>query len=765
MFGFVLSSYGASPDKLLEQAFQQTASGDLSAAEATYRELSDNTPEVGLPALARFLRLSATNEKLQDFLHSIHTDEKLAPLLKADILVEAGRREDAIDLAWKSVTKQTDVTHLAEFLYRQGEKAEAIGVLTDKPTPSTFLLLLQYPESLALNSERFLNALNATPQSLDVLPEDFLGLIDQQIIRWQESPDYWEEREDYERALQEQHSLFPLFASVMTFHEGHLPEAESLLARITNSSDWVAATRDFHQFRLLKAMGRDRESSQLASRLFANQEPTVDPNQLCQFAYQAWKRSELEQAHSILSQINPSELTSEALATYYHLKLSFAASHEDFPLLLSLLPDYAKVSSFDEQLETLGSIATGVQSKQRLLDEVALSLKSKSDSPILFLLDYELRRQNNKPIEALNALWNYTQLASDQYPAKKLFVTSALQLSATEETTEELSLHAETMAVSLIQSRPFDAEIMRALMDFYQRSNRTEKAAQVSDLVGRDATSSKLLSHCGYILATEGFSEEALSYYNRALAYDPANPLILMNRASCYTRLNRWDEATAFYRQNIENGFAGKPFHLHECLLRLWSIAEHQRREEECLLYLQSLVDQESPRWQTDLLRELVALMTQLRRLDDAIHFHEALVKRFQIEAATFKDIASSYQLIARGLIESGNHDEAGQFLSSSLSEIEEFDEVSSLVAESLASLDLERGLPDVAIHRLHTFAQTDDHPKALDFLYFAARIAEQSRQSDKAERLFTEFLASKSLNFELRASAGRKLARLSSRN
>jgi len=163
--------------------------------------------------------------------------------------------------------------------------------------------------------------------------------------------------------------------------------------------------------------------------------------------------------------------------------------------------------------------------------------------------------------------------------------------------------HAET----LIRMRPFDPEPMRRLMRFYQGSG-TGEPGEVPDLVGRNATNPQLLGQCGYVLATEGFPERALPYYDRALALDFEDPFLQLNRAACLTRLGRSEEAAQIYRFTLEHGHHGRPYHLHEILLRLWVIAEAESTETECLAYFASLAARPSIPWGEEIARETARL-------------------------------------------------------------------------------------------------------------------------------------------------------------
>ncbi|MEM1297481.1 MAG: hypothetical protein AAGH89_19095, partial [Verrucomicrobiota bacterium] len=101
---------------LLQKAYERTVASDPSGAEAAYRELAAIHPEIGLPALARFLFLSGTNRQLQDFVQSILSKNDLSPLLASEILIEVGKKEEAVALLHAAAPGKASISDIAQFL-------------------------------------------------------------------------------------------------------------------------------------------------------------------------------------------------------------------------------------------------------------------------------------------------------------------------------------------------------------------------------------------------------------------------------------------------------------------------------------------------------------------------------------------------------------------------------------------------------------------------------------------------------------------------
>jgi tetratricopeptide (TPR) repeat protein len=171
----------------------------------------------------------------------------------------------------------------------------------------------------------------------------------------------------------------------------------------------------------------------------------------------------------------------------------------------------------------------------------------------------------------------------------------------------------EADAIAHLLARPFDPEPMRALIRLRAAAGRPpQDIAAVPALVAEDATNPFFLGHCGYVLATEGFPEIALTYHDRALAREPGDPFLAMNRAACLTRLGRWDEAAAIYRSLLVHGHAGRPYHVHELILRLWQIASRQGTEAACRDMFTLLARDPSLPWRNQIAEESASLFSRL---------------------------------------------------------------------------------------------------------------------------------------------------------
>ena len=463
----------AVPATDLEEAVSLTAAGDLAGAERIYRSFAQTHPQEGLPPLGRFLSLTGSSEALADFLDSIRTAPDLTVDLRARILLQSGRTEEALNLMRTALGKEADpaVIQFAAGVFARAGAAEAGNLYlrllraaqNAEQAHEALSGLLSYPEAVEAAD---LAALEPWFLEADLPAEERLAFLDA-VVKACPIP----ETDAPPKTVFE-----TLLHSVRRFGQGDdqgaLASTPESLSRDPSGSLWAVL-----RIRSLSRQGATEEAGRIAAWLLAKERPaSPDP----------------------------------------------------------AVPD---------------------------------------DAPA--------------PIYA------------------------ALERKAPE---------AETQAVQLIQNRPYDPEPMRRLMRFYKETGRGDPAS-VPALMSRSATNPQLIGQCGYVLATEGFPTQALVEYDRALALDPADPFLRMNRAACLTRLERWEEAQAVYRNLLEVGHRGRPYHVHELILRLWVIAEARSEEAACLAYFESLLSRPQQPGHPELARDLSTVMRQLERPADAERF------------------------------------------------------------------------------------------------------------------------------------------------
>ncbi len=724
-------------DDLVESAIRKTAEGDYAAAESIYRELAAADPIAGLPALARFLALTNQVEKLEACLQGAVADEQLSTELRARVLLSAGRKNVALEFLRTSADREPEsALSAARTLYRIGEKTEACRLLlrlTPKlaKTRESARQLLDWPEALAVAPGEFLDVLGPNFAKIRLSGEEVVSRLDQAIFRWLLSPGYWSQRGEILATGADDDGFRRLFASVVQFHEGRLKNADEL----ANGLDSPPAT--VHRIRVLSALGRTKESSQLAARWLRQSGQKPDDDRICQVAWDAFEAGEFANAELLLHEVDPAALKPEFREKRGLLRLRFAAREGDLAAILAEFRDLAENSA--NAADFIGPILE-ICEPAKLAEEIR---RQSRVPPAFWLLAAEAERKAGLRAAELESRQRYADALPGNLTAVTGLVSCAVDLAIAEGGRGPVFDLAETHAQTLIRAQPFAPEPMRQLIRLYRETGHPERAAAVPNLLGNTSTNPSVLSQCGYVLATEGFAQQALGYYERALDIDPENRRIRMNRAACLTRLARWDEARAIYRDCVENGHNGQPYHLHECLLRLWSIASEREAETDCLAYFHGLAEKTGPAWKPEIFRELASLMVRYGRMDDAVRFQDALARLDPQTALT------GYLTLARSFSAQDDFQRAEQILAKAATTFPNHPQLE----RSLAGLDAERGNIDGAIARLLRLPEPDA-------IFDAARLAEESGDAKRARALYARFLDSHSTDAKQRIHAGQRLAR-----
>jgi hypothetical protein len=158
---FPVAAVALTTQTAVQQAMRLTLQRNLPEAERVYRDLATSSPAEGLPALARFLYRTGQTTKTQ-LLLSDPCMGGLTDLVRARVMIAAGRREDAVSLLRSSRDareRYERVALLANELVASGKRTEAADELSsaigdvqlkDADRLDLFTLLVQTGEREAL---------------------------------------------------------------------------------------------------------------------------------------------------------------------------------------------------------------------------------------------------------------------------------------------------------------------------------------------------------------------------------------------------------------------------------------------------------------------------------------------------------------------------------------------------------------------------------------------------------------------------------------
>ncbi|MEM0968409.1 MAG: tetratricopeptide repeat protein, partial [Verrucomicrobiota bacterium] len=477
----------------------------------------------------------------------------------------------------------------------------------------------------------------------------------------------------------------------------------------------------------------------------------LDPVSLLSAAKQAFRSGQLSQAEHLLATMSSETLPADVHPEYQLLQFRLALQRTPAPLdvlhHLTRLPEMPRSALENFLLATLETLPPSAL--QRVSDLTASEVQWQR--PLPWLLASRIEEQSGNAAEAIRFGQHYLQSRPDDLMSLSRLAKLACEQAAQShpENPEEIQL-AESWTKHLIQAQPYAPDPMRLLMRLYRKTDQSEKLTSVPALVGQSTSNPQILAQCAYLLATEGLPELALPYYERALASSPNDLRIRMNLASCWTRLERWDEAVQFYRHTIETGLRGKPYHLHECLLRLWRIADDQSNQSDCLAYFHQLADRHDLPWRPLIAEELISLFLQVGLTENA---HQLFLKelRGRNTEGEIAGLTTSCQLLIRHLSQQKDWSTATSILSSFANQLTVDQPAYLRAQQDLALLQAEAGDLAEALESLES--------QGSDALYLAARLAEgKANDREKAQALYERFLASGSTNLTLRKRAGKAL-------
>ncbi|GAB4322207.1 MAG: hypothetical protein Kow0059_17180 [Candidatus Sumerlaeia bacterium] len=784
----VAGAWAADAALLLRQAVHEAGQGRLERAEGLYREAAEADPDLGWPALARFLHLSGQDQKLEAVLQMLAADG-LNPELRARTLAAAGRTDEAISLLRGAEERGTTSTLiLAGLLKQSGRLSEAGAVLWGrlKRLDSTSS---QHESRLLFNALLETGVLSAADacSSLPLVAVRGLGVIgsdrrlaveifDPLLIEFQHrDAAYFEHR----RIILDAGDLGPaqawLAARLLVREESHGAALEYLQKREQQWRDdplWpLLAEEMIEQSRTLqKSDSAERYLTLLKSRTSGRASGAL----LLTEAELAVSREDWPGALQLFASMNLKELPPElgraarfqwmraavrsgsmdAVITAFE-KTSAGVPMDDVDVLLKLI--------FEEWIETEQHWAIEIAARERLA-------QNPDASPTLWLLVAEAARQARLTPNQIDALYHYVQarprdldglsrLAKVVRPvAEELASVEEKDIAAPKGERERLTLLAEQSLQALIRAQPYLPEHYRALIEFYKALGREEDARNVPALTADQSADAGLLGVGGYALALSGFPDEAMKYYDRALALEPDNMTVLMNRTACLTRLDRFKEADETYRKFLEQGFRGRAYHAHELVGRIWAIAQHLGTQDECLAYFESLPERIRGDWVDEALMTAANAAAAAGRLDDA----RRLIEKLEQTGASAETRINGWQNYTLALAEAGRLEEADSVLKNLLNQFGGSEKVDVPLMHARADLLKRKGDTQAAIATLlETAAKYPGSQEAQNGVFRAADLAGESGDTAKARHLYEQFLKSGSVSFALRHEAEAKLSAL----
>jgi len=765
----------------LAEAVSQTGAGNLDAAQALYEQVAAEEPNAGIPALARFLRLAGRTEAAEALAAKLKDGPEDA-VVRARGLIALGRNDDAIALLRPVALPEADndpaaVMLLTRLLRQTGKTDQAETLLArtiqESPRASTrdaafYMLVARTPEEVSRQPKEFMKVVGAGFEAARLSRAKAEELADRLLIEIQQRSDYFEYRDAYLEAGKAGGAGAAWLGARLLVREERHTEAYEYLTAQTSAMD------EKHPFRafilearaiLARSVGRHDESRALLSTA-ANLAGGDASSLLLQGAGATIAAGDTAGAHETLAKIDLSKLTDVEREQAIMLRLLTAARLGEPARVVETYAD-AIDQAREENIEPMHGVifAIMLETDQHLaierLARARLDERPGDTSPRLWLLVSAAAKEARRMPNAIEAMYRYVEARPGDFRALrqlgKMIAPVAAELAQapiealaiTQKDVEVLVGLAEKSLEMLVRALPYDPEYIGLLIKLREAKGDTEGAARVpDDVLGTDIKDVGLLDNIGFALATNGYPEAALVWYDRALKINPDAMKIRMNEAAALTRLSRFDEARAIYASILEDGWRGKPFHSHEFVERIWRLDEHLGQQERCIAYFRELAKRHQGAWREETLSDIGNLLINMGYMKEGAEFHTDLIAETDDLAAKLK----LYFGLGHGWMTNKQPEEAlkvfaeGRALAGDLPEAD----IELAFGEARALQAVERNTE--AIKTLRELARKyPTEQRALGGLREAGKLAEEKGQADVARELYEEFLASASTDFPAR--------------
>jgi tetratricopeptide (TPR) repeat protein len=769
--------------RIQAEANAATARRDFDAADALHREALALAPELALAPYARFVRLTSRETAAGELSQLIESNrDAWSVVTRARGLAELGQRQAALEilLADPAATEGRDAaaTLLAAHLLRaEGRLEDRVNFLASalasapdaaQAEPIFHALASGDLAGFEKQPDRLMAAMQVGLEAMRPPRMVAIELIDPILILIQREGEYLDRRQAYFEAARAAGPAAQWVATRMMMreerHERALEYLEPLAEAARTARVWPLVAEELAV--LKRTVGRHGESWSLMQAARAAQKGAEAARLGVEAAGAALANGEVELAFRILQETDLSEATVATSDRSWMLQIVACCRMGDLDLLIATYANIAK-DAHDEDFEFFNQLI--FQSFQETDQHIAIEQKVRerfaADSetaPNLWRLAaaaaVESRRRPNQ-IEALyqcaiaqpGKLSIMADLANEVAPlVVELAQASPEMLAIPQEEVDKLRTIAEGALLSLCRALPYDPQWYAHLIKVREAFEDREGAARVPAEIIGDTRDIRLLDNAGFVLATNGYPEAALPFYQRALEIRPDQGKIRINYAAALTRLDRFDEAEAIYKDILLNGFHGKvPWHAHELIERLWFLAEHRGTEQETIEWFRELTGQRTGTWREELLENFGNLMANMGRPDEARDFYmlryeetnDPAVRRNMLYNLAFawlsnKNYPEALAAFQRGIEQHGSEDE--QYA---------IDMAYGLARAQHGSGDIESAiatLRDIAT-RYHA------HQEALTALHLAGRLAEQTGRLEEARALYMDFLKTNSTDFARR--------------
>lgn len=746
---------------MLAEAKRLTAAGKFDEARALYEQLADERPGEGLVALARFLHLTGDTARLEALLARVEApDFAEDSIVRARTLMAGGRGEQARALlaGVDPGKRPVEATLLLATLWRDAGDLEArdrtlAEALAAPAPPQGKRLLLEalvtpHQHALGVDAELLLVALGAGVDSEQMDLERATKRIDGYLISQLARPDFAAFKATWLAKAPRLGGGALWVAARLLVREERLAEAAALLEpsldAARSSPSWPLVAEQYATLLVSLRRVDDAEAWMAEAAKAGSFVASIEAARL------KLAEGDRTAANALLAGVDIGGLDYVQRGLLFSVRLDAEAAARDYEAVADVYAQ-ATANASAEEYDHFHKIifARLVETSQHNELERRLRARFAADPqtpPTLWRLTAEAASQARRTPNAIEALYQAVQARPDDVPALEALARTIKpvvlvlkdapkdKLMVPESEVAQLGTLARTSLEALVRAQPFVPEHYRDLLAVYEALGVEQPAQAAIDVVARDSTNARVKGAAAFALAINGQAAAALPLYDEALAMAPDNMDLKMNRASCLTRLDRWDEATEFYRSVVLKGYNGRPYHVHELVSRLWSIDQHLKREEAGIAWFREALNQVT--WRDELLRDVGTLMTNMGRPAEAEEFLTLLVRT----GAELRFRNTAYEGLARVYFEQKRPDDAARILLDGAAANTSNPDVRRSFLVLRAEILGRGGKLDEALPALRELVA--EVPTAADAMFDAAEIADGLDDKPMASTLYAEFLS-----------------------
>ena len=379
------------------------------------------------------------------------------------------------------------------------------------------------------------------------------------------------------------------------------------------------------------------------------------------------------ESQEILDKISPRELNEDLIFLYFALCFDNLSRLQRFPqivnhwILVCDFVSYQHLNSYEEGL--LNNLPETDQhlALLTLVDE-KLTTGSKTEIPLLMfkarlakeIRDFDLYFTTADRFLSLQKLFNTDMI----YPYVKEALKRGMRWIPVDEnseprmavTNERYLRFAEKWLLSLIEKNPQIPEYHVNLIYILKARNQEEEVLRrISALARNREHDPDRLHLVAYVLATSGFPQKALPYYEKAIALKPDMVQYKINYGGCLIRTKNFPGAIQIYKDVITGQYTAKTWDMKYILRQMYYCYDQLRKKKEFFSLLNELKARSDIPPEA-LYLDAATVLAANKSYEDAIPIVREFITRFPQNDMIF----NAYMQLADINVSLKKYDEAG---------------------------------------------------------------------------------------------------------